>query len=81
LLDGLLSFIELFAVAAGEHDSGVLGKLECREATYAGGRAGDDVCRALGGVVSESGRLHIKLLSSLSSQSFLELKKLTQHSP
>ena len=43
LLDGLLHFAELLAVPADQHDSAVLGQLERREASYAGGRAGDDV--------------------------------------
>jgi hypothetical protein len=42
-LDRLLHFVELLAVPANQHDSAVLGQLKCRAATYAGGRAGDDV--------------------------------------
>jgi hypothetical protein len=40
LLDGLLYFVELLAIAADQDERAVLGQLECREATYAGGRAG-----------------------------------------
>jgi hypothetical protein len=47
LLDGLLHLVELLAVAADEDDRAVLGQFKCRGATYAGGRAGDDVRLAL----------------------------------
>jgi hypothetical protein len=47
LLDGLLHLAELSAVAADQDDPAVLGQLKCREATYAGSRAGDDVRLAI----------------------------------
>jgi len=51
LLDSLLDLVELLAVATDQDDRAVLGQLECREVTYAGGRAGDDVRLAISRVV------------------------------
>ena len=47
LLDGLLHLVELSTVAADQDDRAVLGQFECRAATDAGGRAGDDVRLAI----------------------------------
>jgi hypothetical protein len=47
LLDDFLHLAELSAVAADEDYGAVLGQLECRAASYAGGRTGDDVCFAI----------------------------------
>src|SRR5262249_4092556 len=43
LLDRLLHFVELSAVATDQDDGAVLGQLECGAATYAEGRAGNEV--------------------------------------
>ncbi len=59
LLDGLLHLVELAAVATDQDDRAVLGQLESREATYAGGRAGNDVRLALLRIDHQSSLCHI----------------------
>jgi hypothetical protein len=46
LLDGLPHFVELLAVPANQRDSAVPGQLQCREASYAGGRTGSEQGRS-----------------------------------
>jgi hypothetical protein len=75
LLDGFLHFIELLAVPANQHDSAVLGHLQCREASYTGGRTGDDVRFAIGRVFQTSVR-HICLRLVVCLVSLLSPKKL-----
>jgi hypothetical protein len=57
LLDGLLHLVEFSAVAADQDDRTVLRQLKCREAPYAGGRAGDDIPVA----ISRNGLRHVSL--------------------
>jgi hypothetical protein len=47
LRDQLSHLLELAAVAADQHDRAMFGQFECRGATDAGGRAGDDVGLAI----------------------------------
>ena len=47
LRDHLLHLLELAAVAADQDDRAIFGQFECRGATDAGGRAGDDVGLAI----------------------------------
>jgi len=42
-----LHLVELSAVAADQDDRAVLGQLKCGAATYAGGRAGNDLSLAI----------------------------------
>jgi hypothetical protein len=59
LLNGLLHFAELSAVASDQHHATVFGNLKCRGTANTGGRAGNDVRLALYRIVHGISLWHV----------------------